>query len=374
MNAGLRILIILLLIALQCDRNPLNRGSSAIVASGQRFDITSTPTKWYNNHSAAVSLTFDIPVPVCNTVVSEALRRSIQPDVEMVTSLEFYKLKDKAVFRDLESFSAQGIHFFGHGHLHDSINYDSVSYEVALAQFDSCFRFMEEWNLSPLAYGYPGGHGEKVSTQKAVADAGFICARGIQPDTDSNFICADDQAEPEKWFYLPAVCVGNVSGFSIHDHTGMVELFEKNLLKKSWLIPMYHSIGDLNGWGYYPMDDYIEDLEYLLETDTWLAHMDVVARYIMERNSYRMSWRMVDEATDMISIEAVFSDSLDPELERVPLTLEMEVSGDTPFSRCDVTDNTGVLTSHPIRDNRFTMNITPGGEPILLNFYLPENE
>ncbi len=368
MRSGLLLLFAVLLLHMKCDRPVAVSGNEKeSLPLHQPIKIAATPTKWFNGHCSAVSLTFDIPVEQCAGLIQEVLDRSLTCDFEMITSM--YSIGDKAFFRMIQSYYARGVRFFGHGHVH--INFDTMSYKAAFRSIDTCYKIMTAWNLVPLVYGYPYGTGLKATTQQAVSDAGFICARGICT-ADPPYICADDRSVPSNWYLLPAVCIARKVPGQINDHAGMVKLFENNRVKRSWLIPMYHSVGLKNELGYYPMEDLCNDLDYLRTSDTWVATMDEVARYIKERNSCRMSYKIVNGIDDGILVETVFQDTLHAAFIRVPLTMAIEVDAEDSINRCEVTTADGAIATYHVVDKRFTMNVVPDGTPIRMRFYLSD--
>jgi hypothetical protein len=120
------------------------------------------------------------------------------------------------------------------------------------------------------------------------------------------------------------------------------------------------------------LEDFRNDLGYLRTSDTWVATMDVVARYILERNSCRMSYEVVNGIADDILVETVFQDTLHAAFIRVPLTMALEVSADDSINRCEVTTVDGALTTYQVVDKRFTLNVVPDGMPMRMRFYLSD--
>lgn len=339
---------------------------------------SATTAKWYNNHSGAVSVTFDIPVLTCRDAVNAVADRGLTVALEMATF--YFQSKNKDYFRYIEYYWERGASFFGHGNRH--LYYDTLSYETTFTEVDGCHKFMEEWNFPlPYAYAYPYGAGYKASTQKAVEDAGFICARAIgynpnevatnlgQIDQESLFICPDKQKLPQNWFCLPAVCVAkNVPNWT-NNNAAMVALLQENLNKTAWLILMYHSIGLKNEVTYYPMDDFTKDLDFLVQSNTWVANMDVVARYIKERNNCKIFTDIVERTDDTCIIEHSAIDTVNTPYEKIPLTFVVQLVDSIPFNRCDITTADGIQNSCQVIKKRIMFNALPNGTITTLKLY-----
>ena len=242
--------------------------------------------KWFDGHKSAVSITYDAAWgnnPMLQNAVDEILQRNLTMDFELVT--KNYNNPDK--YHLIEEFKTNlmpyGIHFYGHGNRH--INHDSLSYSEAYDDFKLCFDLMKSWDLNPSAYAYPGARGYLIRTQLANKNAGFICARGATVDPSKFYISPDTKTEPDNWFYLPAVFIGTQDTVLINNHAEMQVVFNSALQKSAWIILMYHSIGIVGGWGYYPFAEFIKDLDYIKSEDFWSGNMDMVAKYIKERNN-----------------------------------------------------------------------------------------
>ena len=274
-----------------------------ILSKGENSEVfTVEVKKWFNGHKAAYSITWDElwghqkTQDVVDKAVDEILSRGMRVDFEMNTST-FEKYPDLiAQIRD--EVIPRGIHFFGHGHLH--VRSDSLTFEEAFHNFFQCYYLMEEWGFNPKVYAYPHSSGYFPSTQLACESAGFIFARGSMFDPDKYFICPDDVKEPENWFFLPSVQIGQLWIY-IHNHDEMRPLLEATLEKSAWLIGLYHALGYPDGYCYYPYEDFLKDLDFLEENDFWCSNMDVIACYIKERNNFQMDVKIISSGDNLLS-------------------------------------------------------------------------
>jgi len=128
--------------------------------------------KWFDNHTAAISLNLDGWIDDSPGVMELVKEHGLALDCELVTGALTPELIDEIQNQLLPN----GITFFGHGSVHE--NHDEMTYEEALASATQCFDRMQQIGLSPVAFAYPGGHGHELETKRAVEAAGFLSARG----------------------------------------------------------------------------------------------------------------------------------------------------------------------------------------------------
>ena len=243
--------------------------------------LTIAALKWKGGARASVSITYDDPDQRLAT--DAVIERGMRLDLELVSSMyaktEFHHWID-TYKRDLVP---HGIRFFGHGHTHAF--HDTMTFDEAYESFKTNFDFMKEWGLNPKAYAYPGSSGKRRSTQLANRLAGFICARGSTIEWNEYFIAPHAETEPQSWYFLPSVVMGNASNWYIDVHEKLVPILDEAVAQGAWVILTYHSIGIPQGWSYYPIDDFRQDLEAIQTRNIWNANMDAAAAYLAERNS-----------------------------------------------------------------------------------------
>ncbi len=319
--------VVVLLLAFGCGEdkvvnNYYNDNSAAI--NGIEGFLTVTPAKWYNNHGAAVSLNFDIRWrgegrdEANDTMVGLALEKGFKADIELVTAnyTEWPGLVD-----EMHSvMEPRGVRFFGHGHNHD--NHDSYDFDYCLDSFVTCYNYMKDWDFIPRTYAYPHWAGRNATTQAANELAGFIAARGREDDLDNVYICPGAKKAPDNWYYMPSAAAGDMVPY-IMNHDVMGGVIEGAVERNAYLIITYHSIGYPQGWGYYPLEDYKQDLDTIAAHDFWAGNMDDVVCYIMERNAFKMEASIFSTSENMRSYTVSFKDGLDNTVFAQPLTLEL---------------------------------------------------
>jgi len=218
---------------------------------------------------------------------------------------------------------------------------------------------MRAWGLNPKAYAYPHGKGFESTTKLANRLAGFICARGLTFLSNPNYICADNEAEPQDWHYLPTISVAKEYLGYINDHAQMSDVLDTNLEKTAWIIIMYHSIGFPGDWGYYPFDDYLLDLDRIAENDFWCASMDKVACYIKERNGFEFRAKEIESTNDMSEYEVLFFDRLDNEVYDQPLTLDITFDTEIAIEKIQIELPNYEATEFEVTDNRLRLYVIP---------------
>jgi hypothetical protein len=255
----------------------------------QGSELTASVAKWKDNRAGALSITYDSPfhiAPVFDIAMNEARNRGIKLSYEYISDLYSNPDWDTCMTLAMRLEHSDAIAFFGHGDKH--IRHDEVSFDSALSSFSLCRKRMMERGFRGLAYAYPQGSGLLPSTQEANRKAGFICARGIvsiRSNSEDVLICPDTVTEPENWFLLPSLATAknDTSGCFAKSHEQVLPFLQKTLETRAWLIMTYHAIGDPNGWGYFPLEDFKKDLESYASSDVWIDHMDHIALYIKER-------------------------------------------------------------------------------------------
>jgi hypothetical protein len=153
--------------------------------------------------------------------------------------------------------------------------------------------------------------------------AGFLCARGMSLDPAEFNICPDSTAAPANWYYLPSVVLSQGESVNyVNSHEELEPILAEALVRRAWVILMYHSVGIPEGWGYYPLSDFERDLDYLAGRDFWSGNMDMAALYIKERNAFAPQLGRVKKKKGWYSFSLVMADGLDNSVYDQPLTLE----------------------------------------------------
>jgi hypothetical protein len=256
-----------------------------VALSGRDTLFTLSAKKWPGDAPGAISITYDAPwgTHADHHLATDAvIERGMRMDLEVVsvTYTDFPRHAHlPAIYR--EQLMPQGIEFFGHGHTHAL--HDTMEYDAAFQSFKTNFDWMTEWGLRPRCYAYPGSSGRRASTQAANAAAGFICARGDHLDPQDAVMLAGSDLEPENWHFLRSAVMGNASYLYVDRHDKLVPILDRTVDVGGWLILMYHAIGIPEGWSYYPLADFEQDLEAILERGLWSANMADAASYVKER-------------------------------------------------------------------------------------------
>jgi hypothetical protein len=286
--------------------------------------FTFSACKWRGGATAAISITYDAPwgTHANHSLATDAvIERKLRLDLELVSSI-FEEPKWTpllSVYRT--QLMSRGIGFFGHGHTHAL--HDTMTYAHAFESFRMNFELMTQWGLRPRAYAYPGSAGREQSTQNACRDAGFICARGDSYTWKEAILLAGEETAPKNWYFLPSVVMGNASYRYLDTHEKLVPVLDRTIQDGGWVIMMYHAIGIPGSWSFYPIKDFRQDLDAILERDFWSANMDAAACYVMERNA--LTWEVIREPTgaSMDTLIVRLDDGLSDDMYDEPLTFEL---------------------------------------------------
>jgi len=326
-------------------------------------DIKVNVLKWKDDHTAAVSITYDggwlTGGSMPNMQISQdmVLERGLVLDYEIVTATYEPYPTVQAELR--ENQLPLGIHFFGHGHYHDA--HDQLDFIECLNSFRKCFRCMYEWGLNPKAYAYPHGSGRTPSTQLACKIAGFICARGFDPPSEDMYICPDDEMEPQNWYLLPCIPISSVDNppeFLI-SHSEIAEALEITLTKTAWVILTYHSIGFVGNYGYYPFEYFGQDLDTIVENDFWCSNMDVIACYIKERSRFKFEMEKLNITDENNEYNVVFRDGLDNSIYDTPLTVDFTFADSLTVQEIKFEPALNGLNEYEVINNKLRINVIP---------------
>lgn len=290
------------------------------------LELSIKVAKWYDNNSAAISLTYDSGCPQCEgdrEVQSQILERNMHMDYELVT----YNLNtsyDKMEYI-VQTLIPQGFKFFGHGNWH--INHDALSFYDALESFSLCYKTMEGIGIKRVAYAYPGGYGYRDSTRIALAEAGFLSGRMHHTAGRRNpYIIPDTLMEPHDWYQLPTLVMQayefNNNESAINNTNELIPFLDEAIRKKAWIITSYHSIGSGEGWGFYYLSNFINDLDAIKSRDFWVASMNDITLYILERKDVSVFYEGIYNSSGILNkIDILLSDELPNDLYDQTLTV-----------------------------------------------------
>lgn len=285
--------------------------------------------KWYNNHRAAISLTYDHgwdapPSDEQEHVLTLCKQQGIEMDLDAVTFMWNQTRRD--FVRDV--LLPQGHRFFGHGHWH--IDHDTLSYDSARASFAECYQIMASLGLHPVAYAYPGGYGNQQETRQALADAGFLCGRLFASSSRANpWIMPDTASQPDDWYALPSLIMlaNDTAEFTnaIHTTAELIPYLDETVRRSAWLIPTYHEVKDGHG-GTYRVKEFEGDIAAITERDFWTGSISAVTLYARQRAAATaMLQPVVYGLNDTAALLIMLSDNLPNGLYNQPLTLLIEI-------------------------------------------------
>ncbi|MCA9734542.1 hypothetical protein KC799_20580 [candidate division KSB1 bacterium] len=366
------LILVPMLFLLSCSENEKPNPQEA--ATLEKVSIQ--PAKWFNNKSAAVSLTYDAAwgthpqdpeyQQMLEKVANEIIDRDLRMDFELSSWIYVRDDYKQWLMSMRDELYPNGIHFFGHGHLHH--NYDEKSYQAAYALFKQCYDLMQTWDLHPKAYGYPYGKCAKASTRKANRDAGWICARSIEQKQDQLYICPNDISEPNDWYALPALPIASTVDQYFQNNAEILPVMQKAMEKKAWLIFMYHNIGLTNYNGWYAWDEFIKDLDMLQELDVWVGNMDEVASYIQARNAFKYTITPLDTTSGTRQYMVAIDKDFQNKFKDVTLTLEIIMESDQVMRTAQfVSSETENDDAYPVINNSFMINIPLNRNQFILN-------
>jgi len=231
-------------ILVACDRPTLvttvESVAGLVVFDGLDSLVVIKADKFRGGARGAVSITYDAPFGTHtdhHLSTDAVVKRQMRMDVEMVSWIFEKPALSHWIDIYKEELIPRGIRFFGHGHTHAL--HDTMDFDAAYNSFSTNYSLMETWGLAPKVYAYPGSSGERLSTQSANRAAGFIGARGSTVEFEEFFIAPFEEAEPDNWFFLPAVVMGNASFRYIDVHEKLVPILDETVERRAWLILMY---------------------------------------------------------------------------------------------------------------------------------------
>ena len=351
-----------------------------------------TVAKWFDDHAAAISITYDHAANGPSRIDDLALDMGLALDYELVSQRYHERVPDwvehdltelipDAVSGDLYpaltdeqiayglSLTDRGFGFFGHGHWH--VDHDALSYAQAYQSFRLNFEVMESLGLKPVAYAYPRGAGEEAETQQALADAGFLAGRRSYIDADETpYIVPDDETTPENWFFLPVLTMESIDfrqcEWCVNNTPELTAHLRQALRSNAWIIPVYHAIGAPGNWGFYDWEDFQTDLRAIASRDFWVAPMNDVVLYLRERASAEVTMQVSERAGVTHRIEVLLADGLDNDRFDLPLTLHFRRPADWFDLPVEVTQHGRVVARVPAFTETAKLSLLPNEEPYLL--------
>lgn len=366
----LRLTIIIIFIFIQgCDLS--DRDLLAPIA-GREETIDVEITKWFNDHAAAVSLNYDHGYPTSTSFAYDAIEILKKYNVKMDYDIVSHGILKSEIMKNFlfNTIINEKLGYFGHGHKHD--NHDDMSYEKAKESFQLCYNTMKELGLKPISYAYPGGWGYRLSTRRALKDAGFLNGRKFeQLDISDPFIMSNDKVEPNDWYALPTlimqsedydgciICINNAKELSY--------FLDKSIEKKAWLILTYHYIGDVNNYGFYYLSEFEKDLIAIKSRDIWNDTMDNITLYAYERKSAKVdAVNIFDEEDNIVKIRIKINDGLPDEKFNQPLTVKLNLPSSWESNDLKLTDSLNINNIYENVTSPLLLPILPNN----INYYL----
>jgi hypothetical protein len=122
----------------------------------------------------------------------------------------------------------------------------------------------------------------------------------------------------------------------------------------------YHSIGVVDGWGYYPYREFIKDLNFIKRRDFWSGNFDAVAAYIQERNALDIRIARYFGSNRPNQFELVVGDALDNTIFNEPLTLDFIFNAELPdISGVRITPPIGGETNFAVINGQMRLHMVP---------------
>lgn len=182
-----------------------------------------------------------------------------------------------------------------------------------------------------------------------------------------------NETEPPNWLALPSLRMEDIDFEGASEHVNNPDEFKEHLDNSiefgSWLISTYHGIGwdgETDGrprdWGFYRRDNFFEEMLYVKqkqeEGKVWLATMDDVTLYTMQRSKAEWNLKKVDHKT----FELFFDDGLDNTLYRMPLTLELLLDAElVDRNMLVIAPDDEIIYEKTAESERVLLNLRPSG-------------
>lgn len=338
----------------------------AIVPNPEPFDIDLA--KWYSDHAAAISLTYDdvFYMPHNKAVMDLVVKHDSFLEFELVTELIMEDLNIRKQL--LEIHNSKHFLFFGHGN--DHWEHDLYSYEECLKSFSSCFMIMDRLDMKPFAYAYPHSSGWNESTQRALEEAGFYLSRMHEPTQNLNdeyLIMEDDKIFPAdgNWFELPSLVMQSYDfeqdPNACNNNAEFIGFLNRVIEKKAWVIPTYHSIGNKQGWGFYELAEFEKDLITIKSMDLWHTSMENVYKYVTERNGTTYTYDPIKVESGKETHFITFDDLKDDVIFNHPLTIYVTIppAYNMDLLKLEIFKNDVPVAFEAVSKNRIKLDILP---------------
>jgi hypothetical protein len=333
-----------------------------LTSSETAFEPSKEPfiEKWYNGHTAAISITYDSGWPISGhdkQAQQLVLSYGLVMDYEVVS----YQMPDYIWDYIRDELIPNGFGTFGHGHKH--INHDNLTYEEALESFSVNYTLMKErLGITPVSYAYPGGYGFNDSTTAALQNAGFISARMHHTNDHSDpYNLSGNKTEPDHWYRLRALVMQDVdfenNHYAVNNTEELIPYLDGALNNRAWLIKAYHAIGDPNGWGFYKMDEFENGLIEIKNRDFWVASMDNITKYITQRSSTILDVDYSKAYDGLITLQ--LTHDLDMALFNHEMTLWVPVPNQYKGKEITVTRNGEFILTRTTTDGVLQVNLVP---------------
>lgn len=349
---------------------PQDPEDETIVIAEKSNDITIDVAKWFNNKTAAISFTYDIPIdsdPRASEAAQTAIDSMIPLEYEFISSL--YLTNNAATDVMKNYWMNQGITFFGHGNYH--INHDKLTYDSAYSSFSICYDLMEERGLKPSVYAYPGGAGLEQETQLACKNAGFIAARGtghyFPGNIEEFYHFSGNKTEPISWYLMKSIPMGKEPESIINNNAQLTPIMNEAINREAYIILCYHHIGFPDGWHYYDLDEFKKDVNSAKKRDFWIATMEDVVLYKKEQNEF--TYEVLKLENSDWDYKVYLSDGFDNKQFDQELTLNFNVSKAANGANSVLIENSDKIeTIIDIEAGKFLYNGIPQEKYIKLKF------
>lgn len=330
--------------------------------------------KWYNNKTAAISLTYDIAIDadsISKIAGDLAIDSGIKLEYEFVSDRYDDGDRDSIVNKMINYWIPNGVTFFGHGHKH--LNHDTLSYEVTYDSFKKCFNFMQSRGLNSKIYCYPGGAGFEYETQVACERAGYIAARGSSHGYNENpeefYHFPDSIKEPLDWFLMKSIPMGKGHDDIVNNNEELITVLKNAENKTSYVILLYHNIGYDSGWHFYELEEFKKDISSIKKRNFWIASMEEVIKYAIERKEF--NYYISKSLSENWMYEISFIDNLDNKIYNQELTIELRLN-DEMADEYDylvyMDPSTNDIKWLKIKDGFVEMNVLPNEKFYKINF------
>ena len=328
--------------------------------------------KWFNNHSAAITLTYDTGSPQIDRerrVTDFVYEHGLRMDFELVSE----NFQNRPEMREyfLNTLVPLGFGCFGHGHTH--VNHDALSYEDAYFSFKSCYDIMLSYGIKPVSFAYPKGFGYEEETQQALKDAGFLCGRlHSRYDTANPFILPDGETDFRNWYEMPSLVMRAFEfdhcDSCVNNTDELIEILDEAINRHAWIVLTYHSIGYEEGYGYYYWDEFVKNVQAIVERDFFNDSIDDIMLYIKERQNIQIESNVLVNRNDLIEkINITLTDGLPNDYYNQPLTVIFDVPKNWNGQSVGVFKNDSLLQELTLDSPTGKLSLLPNEEAYCLS-------